>query len=111
MYFDRDNALKFSSNVWIAMNPESQARVTVTAQSNVDSNYAGEVVSSNLSTFLHVDFAHFSFGTNRKPQVRHVSLKVRRFVYYKLIFSSVSASATATILSADIQVRDAGSVT
>lgn len=110
MYFDADYTRKFSSDIWIAMEPESQARIVVTAQSNVNSNYSEETVASGLATFTHMDFSHFSFGVNRKPQTYHIKLKVKKFVYYKLIFSLNSASATATILAADIRVRTAGTV-
>ena len=37
-------------------------------------------------------------------------LKVKKFTFYKLIFSSRSISATATILAADFQVRYTGNV-
>ena len=38
-------------------------------------------------------------------QVKRVKLKVKKAVYYKLIFESRSASATATVLRADIAAR------
>ncbi|MPM57765.1 hypothetical protein SDC9_104588 [bioreactor metagenome] len=108
--FDADFKRKYSSNVWISMLPENQSRITVTAQSNMDSNYAQQTITSGLLNFAHINFAHFGFGTNRKPQPKRIKLKVKKFGYYKLIFSSLSASSTATILSANIQVRDAGTI-
>ena len=74
-------------------------------ESDRRSDYGGRSVVSSLANFLHVDFNHFSFATNRKPQVKRVKLKVKKAAYYKLIFSSRSASATATVLRADIAVR------
>lgn len=110
MDFDRDWMRKYSSLVWIAIKPESAARVTVTVETNKKSSYPQKVVASSLATMTNVNFAHFSFGTNRKPQVKRVKLKVKKATYYKLIFESVSASATATILAADIEVRYTGKV-
>ena len=48
--------------------------------------------------------------TNRKPQVKRLKIKVKKAVFYKLIFKSKSSSATATVLETDIQLRYAGNV-
>ena len=110
MDFDADWRRKYSANIWVAIKPESQGRITVTAQSNRKSDYMRKVVASGLATFAHASFAHWSFGTNRKPQVERVRLKVKKFAFYKLILSSCSASATATVLGADFQIRYTGNV-
>ena len=68
------------------------------------------LVSAGLSTLAHVNFAHFSFGTNRKPQVRRVKMKVKKATFYKLVFKSKSASSTATVLETDVQLRYTGNV-
>lgn len=110
MDFDLDWRRKYSSTVWTAMKPESQAIVTLTAESNVKSEYPDKIVSAGLATFLNMSFEHWSFGTNRKPQLIRSKLKVKKVTYYKLIIRSKSASATATVLSVDLQVRHTGNV-
>lgn len=110
MLFDRSWRKKSARQLWVAMKPESQARLTVTVQSDCGSEHARRVISSGLSTFTNAAFHQFSFGTNRKPQVRRLKLRVKKFVYYKLIFSSRSASATATVLSADVLLQETGNV-
>lgn len=110
MDFDLDWRRKYSSAVWTAIKPESQAIVTLTAESNIKSDYPDKIISAGLSTLRNVNFRHWSFGTNRKPQLIRSKLKVKKVTYYKLILYSRSASATATILSVDIQVRYTGSV-
>lgn len=110
MDFDQDWRRKYSANIWVSVEPEGQSRVTVTAQSNRKSEYIKKVVAYSLATFANADFAHWSFNTNRKPQVQRVRLKVKKFTFYKLIFSSVSNLATATILGVDFQVRYTGNV-
>lgn len=97
--------LKFSPRLYVAIEPENNARLTVRVESNRRSDYEERSVVSSLANFLHVDFGHFSFATNRKPQVKRVKLKVKKAAYYKLIFESRSASATATVLRADIAAR------
>ena len=110
MDFDLDWRRKYSATIWVSIKPESQAIVYATAESNIKSDYPDKVITSSLSTFQNVNFAHWSFGTNRKPQLIRAKLKVKKATYYKLIFYSKSASATATILSTDIQVRYTGNV-
>lgn len=110
MDFDRDWALKYSPMIYVAIQPENNARVNVTVETNRRSDYMEKTVFSGLANFTHVDFAHFSFGTNRKPQVRRVKMKVKKATFYKLIFKSKSASSTATVLETDIQLRYTGNV-
>ncbi len=110
MAFDREWMRKYSSLVWVGIKPETQAIVYMTAQSNRKSDYPEKVIASGLANFTHASFAHWSFGTNRKPQVIRAKLKVKKATFYKLILKSKSASATATIVSVDIQVRYTGNV-
>ena len=110
MDFDRDWQLKYSSMIFVAMRPETNARVFVTVETNRRSGYPEKMVACSLSTFVHVNFNHFSFVTNRKPQVKRVKMKVKKATFYRLIFKSNSASATATVIEADIRLRYAGNV-
>lgn len=110
MDFDKDWLLKYSPMIFVAMQPESNARIYVTAESNRRSDYPDKVVAYNLATFEHVDFNHFSFATNRKPQVKRVKMKVKKATFYRLIFKSNSASATATVIETDVRLRYAGNV-
>ena len=110
MDFDRDWLQKYSPAVYVAMQPETGARVTVTVESDRRSDYPEKVVANSLATFSHVSFAHFSFTTNRKPKVRRVKMKVKKATFYRLIFKSMDASAAATIIETDIQMRYSGNV-
>ena len=110
MDFDRDWQLKYSPMIFVAMEPEIGARITVTVESNRRSDYPEKMVAYSFATFSHADFNHWSFRTNRKPQVKRVKMKVKKATFYKLIFKSVSASATATVLETDVQLRYAGNV-
>ena len=110
MDFDRDWLLKYSPMIFAAMQPESGARLYVTVETNRRSDYPEKPVSYGLATFLHMDFNHFSFETNRKPQVKRVKMKVKKATFYRLIFKSDSASATATVIETDVKLRYAGNV-
>ena len=110
MDFDRDWQLKYSPMIFVAMEPEIGARITVTVESNRRSDYPEKQVAYSFATFSHADFNHWSFRTNRKPQVKRVKMKVKKATFYKLIFKSISASATATVLETDVLLRYAGNV-
>jgi hypothetical protein len=108
--FQREWQRKFSTTLWISIKPESNARVTVTAQSDRKSGYLETVVASSLATFAAANFAHWSFSTNRRAQVIRVRLKVKKFALYQLIFQDASNDATCTILSTDFRVAYTGNV-
>lgn len=108
--FGKDFSRKCSPVLYVALQPESGGRVSVTAETNRRSDYPVRMVTAGLSNFTHVDFRHFSFGTNRKPQVRRVKLRVAKATFYKLVFRSRSASAAATILETDLCIRYTGNV-
>lgn len=110
MDFDKDWLMKYSPMIFVAMQPASNARIKVTVETNRRSDYPEKTVAYSLATFLHVDFNHFSFATNRKPQVKKVKMKVKKATFYRLIFKSNSASATATVIETDIRLRYAGNV-
>ena len=110
MNFGRDWQRKFSTTLWVIIKPESNARVTVTAQSDRKNGYAETVVAASLATPTAVNFAHWSFSTNRRAQVIRVRLKVKKFALYQLIFKNTSADATCTILSTDFRVAYTGNV-
>lgn len=110
MDFGRDWQMKYSPMLFVAIRPEAHARIHVTVESNRRSGYPEKLVSANLSTLAHVDFSHFSFITNRKPQVRRLKLKVKKAAFYRLIYKSSDKSATSTVIETDVRLRYAGSV-
>ena len=110
MDFDRAWLLKYSPMVFVAMQPDVGARITVGVETDRRSDYPERVVSYDMISFEHVDFGHFSFLTNNKPKVERVKMKVKKATFYRLVFASRSASATATVIEADVSLRYAGSV-
>ena len=66
MDFWRDWQRKFSTKIWVSIKPESNSRVTVTAQSDKKADCAETIAASSLATLSHANFAHWSFSTNRR---------------------------------------------
>ena len=110
MDFDREWLRKHSPRLFVAMQPETGARVYVTVESDRRGDYPDKLVAHGVSNFVHVDFRHFSFNTNRKPKVRRVKMRVTKANFYRLIFQMKSASATATVIATDVKLRYAGNV-
>lgn len=110
MDFGADFRRKYSSLLWVSLKPDSSARVTVTAQTDKRSVYTVKWVASSLAALTGVDFRHWSFITNRNPQVERVKLKVKKFAFYKLVLACCERSATTTVLGVDIRVRCTGFV-
>ena len=110
MDFDADYMRKYSSLIWVSLKPDSNARVQITATTDKRSVYTVKRVPANLSTFTSMDFRHFSFITNRNPQIERIKLKVKKFAFYKLVMECNEDSATTTILGVDIRVRYTGFV-
>lgn len=108
MSFGQDYQRKYSAMLWVGVKPESSAEVEVTVQTDRSSSYAEKVITSSLANFTHVNFAKWSFATNRKPQMSRLKIKAKKFVFYKLIFRTSAADSTVTVLAADIRVRFTG---
>lgn len=110
MDFDYDFRRKYSTLLWVSIKPDSNARLTVTARTDKRSNYTVKYIPMGLATFASVDFRHWSFITNRNPQIERVKLKIKKFAFYKLVLEVDDIAATTTVLGVDIRVRYTGFV-
>lgn len=108
MGFGQDYMRKYSAALWVGIKPESASEVYVTAETDRNSILQEKVVTSNLSTFSKANFARWIFRTNQKPNMKRLKVKAKKFVFYKLIFTSVSAGTRVTVVAADIRVRYTG---
>ena len=108
MSFNQDYMRKYAAMLWIGIKPEPRGEVHVTVQTDRKSVYTEKVVTAHMATFVDADFGNWSFNTNRKPQMKKLKIKAKKFVFYKLIFESNSADTTTTVLAADIRVRYTG---
>lgn len=105
MDFGADFRRKYSSLIYVSMLPEASSSLTITAATDKRESYLEKVIGSTIFSFGNMDFSRFSFDMNRTPKIRRVRLKVKKFVYYKLIFKVEEPGTQATVLSFDQQVR------
>ena len=99
---------KLMTEVWVGIKPQERSSVIVTVMTNKKSDYAEKTVESNLSTFWHLNFADFSFLVNRKPQVKKLKLKAKKFAFLKFVLKSKELHTTATVLLVDPKIRETG---
>lgn len=105
MDFGADFRRKYSSQIYISLLPQSNSGLTITAATDKRSEYMEKSITTNLFSFENFGFPWLSFDTNDTPRIQRVRLKVKKFVYYKLIFKVDTPGARATILGYDQTVR------
>lgn len=105
MDFGADFLRKYSSLIYVSMLPEGDSRVTITASTDKRMDYTEKTIGASIFDFSNLNFADFTFDTNGTPKIRKVKLKVKKFVYYKMIFRVDTPGSKATIMGIDQEVR------
>lgn len=110
MDFGVDYKRKYSSRIYVSMLPETRGRMTVTASTDRRESYMEKVLTAGVFSFENLGFADWTFNLLETPKIQRVRLKIKKFVYYKLIFRVEEPGARATVLGFDQQVRFASLV-
>ena len=105
MAFGADFLKKYSSQIYVSLLPQSNSEVTVTAQTDRRTEYVEKVVSANVFGWPAMNFINWTFDVNDTPKIRRVRLKVKKFVYYRIVFRAGANGSKATVLGYDQQVR------
>ena len=105
MDFGADFRRKYSSQIYVSMLPQSSSTMTVTAATDRRSEYMEKDITTNIFTWPTANFVDWTFDTNDTPKIKRIRLKVKKFVYYKLIFRVDREGAKATVLGYDQEVR------
>lgn len=108
MAFNIDYQRKYSAMLWVGVKPEPKAEVTVSVKTDRTDVQTEKVVTHNYSSFVNLDFSDFTFNQSTRPKLKRLKIKAKKFVYYKLCFSSNNNDSTATVTTADIRVRFTG---
>ena len=105
MHFGADIRRKYSSEVYVSVQPASGSHIVVTAETDKRSDYLEKTVESNVFQWSNITFSNWTFNTNNNPTINRVRPKVKKFIYYKLIFKIDKPGAKGTILGVDQKVR------
>lgn len=103
--FGADFRRKYSSRIYVSALPEISSELTVTARTDKRAEHMEKTVKTNVFTWPGANFVDWTFDTNNTPKIRRLQLKVKKFVYYKLIFKVTGFGKRATVLGYDQQVR------
>ena len=105
MDFGANFRRKYSSQIYVSLQPQTNSEVTITAQTDRRDEYIEKTLQANIFGWPGMNFVDWTFDTDDTPKIRRVRLKVKKFVYYKLIFKAEQNGRAATILGYDQQVR------
>ncbi len=108
MDFGADYMRKYSSVLWVSVKPESNSYVEITLMTDRRIDFQERTIARGVSGFATWDFNSFSFSDNTQPQIKKLKIKAKKFTYYRLIFNNDKLDTTATVLGADIRVRQTG---
>lgn len=89
MAFGSESLRKYSSYIWTTLLAGPGAVATFTVQTDRRAEYAEKTHYANTTgLFDATEFDRFSFETYLAPFAKRLKLKVKKFVYYKLIITS-----------------------
>lgn len=105
MHFGADFRRKYSSILYVSVQPQFKSEIVITAETDKRDDYLEKTVSNSVFQWSNMNFVDWTFNTNNRPTINRVRLKIKKFVYYKLIFRIEKDGAQGTILGFDQQVR------
>lgn len=110
MSFSAPFRRKYSSHIWLSLLPQSGTNLEMTAETDKSDQYVVKTVKRSLLDFGRINFGDFAFQTVAAPTTNRIKLKVKKFIFYKLIFRISEPGARATILGYDQQIRYSSNV-
>ena len=103
--FGADFRRKYSSEVYVSVQPQAGSRIVVTAQTDKRDDYLEKVIENHVFQWNNATFTNWTFNTSDRPTINRVRLKVKKFIYYKLIFRINEPGTQGTILGFDQKIR------
>ncbi len=106
-------AKKLTRKCWIGINPESRTSCQVsyaTNKINVAEAKQLKLVKWTLFDFADIDFADFTFETNRNPQIVPLKMRAKKYTSIKFIFENFEKDETLTILNFNFKAEVTGEV-
>ena len=105
MSFGADFRRKYSSYLYFSILPQASTKVTVTAETDRRGDYLDKETEISVFDWLNTNFRTWTFATNNRPSIHRVRLKVKKFIYYKVIIKITEPGAVGTVLGFDQQIR------
>lgn len=103
--FGADFRRKYSSEIYLSVQPQSGSRIVVTAETDKREDYLEKVIENSTFQWSNATFTDWTFNTSDRPTINRVRLKVKKFIYYKLVFRIDKPGTQGTILGFDQKIR------
>jgi hypothetical protein len=107
--FGADWLRKFIQRIFISILPMTKTHVDVSFKTDRLGMSKTYIAAYGISTFDHMDFAHFSFATNYSPQPFKFKIRAKKIDYFKIVLRNDGADS-ASVLSITLPVRTGGEV-
>lgn len=108
--FNAEYNRKYSSALWVSVKPQTSSYVEITAFTDRKHQNTVKTIATGTGGFADWDFSSFDFADFDMAQVKKLRIKAKKFTYYKLVFESNKVGSVATVLSANMRVRETGYV-
>ena len=112
MDFGADYARKYSSTLWVGVKPETDSYLEVAVitdrKEQLSEADIKTVSHANNAGFAVWDFNNVSFDNSEQPKMTKLKIKVKKFVFYKMILHVDGLNKRATVLATDIRYRQIG---
>lgn len=105
MAFGAPHLRKYSGKIWVSILPEDYATLEVAVRTDKRDDYNTKTVPGNTLDFGKIHFGIFSFVMRSVPTIRRLQMKIKKFIYYKLIFRVTTPGAKATVLGYEQHIR------
>ena len=108
--FEAEYLTKFMNYITVSINPATKTSIDIQLVTNNQGTSIKQSAYYSLATYLHMNYAHFSYSTSYNPQPKHINVQANGFVYLKLVITNNSLTDVATVLSINLPVRLGGKV-
>lgn len=102
---------KYFCELWLAYSPIVDGEFLVTARTDRYEKSASVEVNEPevaMFDFGNTDFANLSFGYDKLMDVSHLRLRMRKFIFCKMIFQATRTDSDATVSSVALNVTYGG---
>lgn len=99
--------LKNSRNMWVSLQPSTRTSITIKCPTNRknsdDPSIKSFTVGYVLFDFEDIDFADFSFNTNRNPQTFRIPIKAKKYTTIQFRLSNHEIDEPCVVLSFKVE--------
>lgn len=105
MDFNSDYMRKNSGYIWFSLFPETHSRMNVTVSTDRRDSYMEKTIGANYMGYGSVSYDFWAYSSSQRPRSIRVKLKVKKYVWHKLVISVTDPGARITIIGYDMDMQ------